>query len=73
MHGLRKLFLSKKLEADFLCISRDHLETMELDLQSLFMLHVHSCTRCTRWLRPRNPLPSAAFRLIDEGAIGQQR
>jgi hypothetical protein len=28
---------------------------MELDLQSLFLLHVHSCTH---WLRPRNsPLP----------------
>jgi hypothetical protein len=27
---------------------------MELDLQSLFDLHVHSCTH---WLRPRNPLP----------------
>ncbi len=26
---------------------------MELDLQSLFELHVHSCTH---WLRPRNPL-----------------
>ncbi len=25
---------------------------MELDLQSLFWLHVHSCTH---WLRPRNP------------------
>ncbi len=28
---------------------------MKLDLQSLFGLHVHSCTH---WLRPRNPLPS---------------
>jgi hypothetical protein len=27
---------------------------MELDLQSLFGLHVHSCTH---WLRPRNPHP----------------
>jgi hypothetical protein len=27
---------------------------MELDLQSLFGLHVHSCTR---WLRPRNAAP----------------
>ncbi len=27
---------------------------MELDLQSLFGLHVHSCTH---WLRPRNPPP----------------
>jgi hypothetical protein len=29
---------------------------MELDLQSLFGLHVHSCTH---WLRPRNPPPPA--------------
>jgi hypothetical protein len=27
---------------------------MELDPQSLFGLHVHSCTH---WLRPRNPIP----------------
>jgi len=30
------------------------LENMELDLQSLFGPHVHSCTN---WLRPRNPPP----------------
>jgi hypothetical protein len=29
-----------------------HRINMELDLQSLFGLHVHSCTH---WLRPRNP------------------
>ncbi len=29
---------------------------MELDLQSLFELHVHSCSR---WLRDRNPPPSS--------------
>jgi hypothetical protein len=34
---------------------------MELDLQSLFGLHVHSCTD---WLRLRNPPP--AFGLIDD-------
>jgi hypothetical protein len=27
---------------------------MDLDLQSLFGLHVHTCTH---WLRPRNPPP----------------
>jgi hypothetical protein len=43
---------------------------MELDLQSLFGLHVHSCTH---WLRPRNPLHHPAFGLIYEGAIGQPR
>ncbi len=36
---------------------------------SLFGLHVHSCTY---WLRPATPsLPSPAFGLISEGAIGQ--
>ncbi len=39
---------------------------MEFYLQSLFGLHVHSCTR---WLRPRNP----AFGLLYEGAIGQPK
>ncbi len=43
---------------------------MQLDLQSLFGLHVHSCTH---WLRPRNPPPPPAFGLIYEGAIGQPR
>ncbi len=33
-----------------------HRLNMELDLQSLFGLHVHSCTH---WLRPRNPHPPA--------------
>jgi hypothetical protein len=53
--------------------SKDRLN-MELDLQSLFGLHVHSCSY---WLRPRNattPLPPyPAFGLIYEGAIGQPR
>ncbi len=31
-----------------------NLRLMELDLQSLFRLHVHSFTH---WVRPRNPLP----------------
>ncbi len=31
-----------------------HRLNMELDLQSLFGLHVHSCTH---WLRPPPPLP----------------
>jgi hypothetical protein len=43
---------------------------MELDLQSLFGLHVHGCTH---WRRPRNPPSPHAFRLIFEGAIGQPR
>jgi hypothetical protein len=50
-----------------------HRLRMELNLQSLFGLHVLSCTR---WLRPRNSPPSTpppAFGLIYEGAIGQPR
>jgi hypothetical protein len=44
---------------------------MEINLQSLFRLHVHSCTH---WLRPsKPPPPPPAFGLIYEGAIGQQR
>ncbi len=43
---------------------------MELDPQSLFWLHMHSCTH---WLRPRNPPPQHAFGLIYEGSIGQPR
>jgi hypothetical protein len=50
----------------------EHRLNMELDLQSLFGLHEHSCTQ---WQRPRNPpSPSArALGLIYEGAIGQPR
>ncbi len=40
---------------------------MVLDLQSLFGVHVHSCTH---GLRPRNP-PPPALGLIYEGAVGQ--
>jgi hypothetical protein len=45
---------------------------MELDLQSLFGLHVHGCTH---WLRPRNLPPPPAFGLIYKVAtgIGQPR
>ncbi len=38
---------------------------MEIDLQSLFGLHMHSCTH---WLRPRNSSPPV-FGLLYEGAI----
>ena len=38
-------------------IRKNHRLNMELDLQSLFGLHVHSCTL---WLRPRNPPPPPA-------------
>jgi hypothetical protein len=56
------------LEATAIAHRLNHRLNMELDLQSLFGLHVHSCTH---WLRPRNPLPPPAFGLIYEGAIGQ--
>ncbi len=53
---------------------RNHRLNMELDLQSLFGLHVHSCTHL---LRPRNsPPPLAlppAFGLIYESPFGQPR
>jgi hypothetical protein len=45
-----------------------HRLNMELDLQSLFGLHVLSCIY---WLRPHPPPPP--FGLIYEGAIGQPR
>jgi hypothetical protein len=52
-------------QADYLLLN------MEFDLQSLFRLHVHSCSH---WLFPRNPnLLPPAFGLIYEGAIGQPR
>ncbi len=41
---------------------------MELDLQSIFGLHEHSCTHC---LRLRNSSPPPAFGLIYEGVNGQ--
>jgi hypothetical protein len=40
---------------------------MEFDIQSLFGLHVHSCTH---WLRTRPPPHPPALGLIYEGAIG---
>jgi hypothetical protein len=55
-------------QIDFLMSFHNRLN-IELDLQSIFWLHVHSCTH---WLRPRNPPPHPpAFGLIYEGAIGQ--
>jgi len=47
-----------------------HRLNMEVDLQSLFGLHVHSCTH---WLRPRNSTHPPALELVYEGAIGQPR
>jgi hypothetical protein len=54
---------------NFLYFHFNHMLYMEVDLQSLFGLHVHSRTH---WLRPRNP-PPPPFGLIFEGAIGQPR
>jgi hypothetical protein len=51
--------------------SMDTRKTMEIDIQSLFGLHWHSCTHL---LRPRNPLPPPlALGLIYEGVNGQPR
>jgi|688.fasta_scaffold914836_1 hypothetical protein len=44
-----------------------HRLNMELALQSLFGLHVHSCTH---WLRPSTPHPAFGL-IIYEGAIGR--
>ncbi len=49
----RVWFLVTTVEASSPCLQ--HRTNMELDLQSLFGLHVH-CAQ-THWLRPRNPLP----------------
>ncbi len=60
----------------WLCVDNRNLQgfrhklNMELDLKSLFRLHVHSCIH---WLRPRNLSPPPALGLIYEGAIGQLR
>ncbi len=48
---------------------RNHRLNMELDLQCLIGLRVHSCTQ---WLRTPQP-PPLLFGLIYEGAIGQPR
>jgi hypothetical protein len=48
----------------------EHRLKMELNLQSLFGLYVHSCTH---WLRPRNFFSTQALGLLYEGAIGQPR
>ncbi len=45
-----------------------HRLNIELDLQSLFGLHVHSCTH---WLRPRNP-PPPAFGLYTRALLVSQ-
>jgi hypothetical protein len=46
-----------------------HRLNMELDLQILFGLHVHSWTH---WLIPLQLPPLPAFGLIYEGAIGRK-
>ncbi len=54
---------------DTLKQGRKHRLTMESDLQSLFGLHVHSCTR---WLRPRNPPPPAFGRIYTRALLVSQ-
>ncbi len=49
----------------------EHRLNMELDLQSLFGLHVHSTAALIGW-DPAIPLPPA-LGLLYEGAIGQPR
>ncbi len=62
--------LSSYIPVKLFCNTNNHGLQMELDLQSLFGLHVHSCTH---WLRPRTPIHPPPFGLIYEGAIGQPR
>jgi hypothetical protein len=56
----------------YILVPWQHRLNMELDLRSLFGLHVHSCTH---WMipRPATPPPSPTFGLIFEVAIGQPR
>ncbi len=49
-----------------------HRLNMELDIQSLFGLHVHNCAHCTMADTPQPP-PRIWFGLIYEGAIGPPR
>jgi hypothetical protein len=51
-------------------ITSEHWLNMELNLQSLFGLHVH---RCTHWLRPSNTPPPLPHLGSCECAIGQPR
>jgi hypothetical protein len=59
-----------RVNRDNLAIAQsiEHRLNVELDLQSLFGLHV-LVQSCIHWLRPWTPPP--AFGLIYEGAIGQ--
>jgi hypothetical protein len=52
-----------------------HMLTMDLVLQSLFGLHVHTahCTAVLIGWYPATPLPPPAYALLNEGAIGQPR
>ncbi len=51
-------------------LSKIHRLNMDLDLQSLFGLHVHSCTH---WLRPCNNPPSPRIWAQIRGRLGQPR
>jgi hypothetical protein len=54
-------------------IACNHRLNVELDLQSLFRLHVHRCTHYSLAETPQLPRPHLAFELIYEGPIGQPR
>ncbi len=58
------LYLQYILGCLALRVRTNHMLNMELDLQSLFGLHVHSCTH---WLRPRNRDPYPHIRAHKRG------
>jgi hypothetical protein len=56
-----------------MCILNYHRLNMELDLQSLFGLHVRRYMQYTQWMKPCNSPHPSAFGLINKGAIGQAK
>ncbi len=67
---ISKLQIASKFEALVKCANRRLIMDVNLQVQCLFGLHLHSCTHR---LRPRNPLLPPAFGLTYKGAIGQPR
>jgi hypothetical protein len=79
MHFFIYMYLYEPLGASLVADEKvyifNHRLNMELDVQSLFGLHVHRCTHrgCDPATPPPPPPPPPPFGLIYEGAIGQPR